>query len=128
VRRTFDWGVLDEKGTHPNTNIERPKWDFGLPVSYCVIIVSVPVDYVETKFVLKVKLLSVPKRTRAKYLQKAQFCFPHVEFIPDCFGTVTGHPDVRYMRTTFRHIAQPTLADVKNLYHEIADNCTDKTI
>jgi hypothetical protein len=27
VRGTLDWGVLDEKTTHPNTNIERPKWD-----------------------------------------------------------------------------------------------------
>jgi hypothetical protein len=25
VRDTFDWGVLDEVRTHPNTNIERPK-------------------------------------------------------------------------------------------------------
>jgi hypothetical protein len=29
VRGTFDWGVLDEKKTHPNTNIERSEWDFG---------------------------------------------------------------------------------------------------
>jgi hypothetical protein len=29
VRGTFDWGVLDEKRTHPNTDIERLKWDFG---------------------------------------------------------------------------------------------------
>jgi hypothetical protein len=39
-----------------------------------------------------------------------------------------GHPDARHVRTTFRHIAQPTLADVENLYREIADNCTDTTI
>jgi hypothetical protein len=25
----LDWGVLDEKRTHPNTNIEWSKWDFG---------------------------------------------------------------------------------------------------
>jgi hypothetical protein len=29
VRGTFDWGVQDEKRTHPNTDIEGPKWDFG---------------------------------------------------------------------------------------------------
>jgi hypothetical protein len=39
-----------------------------------------------------------------------------------------GHPDARHVRTTFRHIAQPTLADVENLYHEILDNCNDTTI
>jgi hypothetical protein len=39
-----------------------------------------------------------------------------------------GHPDVLHVRTSFRHIAQPTLADVENLYCEIADNCTDRTI
>jgi hypothetical protein len=38
-----------------------------------------------------------------------------------------GHPDARHVRTMFRHIAQPTLADVENLYREIADNCTDTT-
>jgi hypothetical protein len=29
VSGTFDWGVVDEKKTHPNTYIEWPKWDFG---------------------------------------------------------------------------------------------------
>jgi hypothetical protein len=67
VRYTFDLGVLDEKRTHPNTNIERSKWDFG-PTSVILCHNSVgAVAYVETKCVLNVKLLSVPKRTRAKY-------------------------------------------------------------
>jgi transposase InsO family protein len=39
-----------------------------------------------------------------------------------------GHPDVRHVRTTFRNITQPTLADVENLYREIADSCTDTTL
>jgi hypothetical protein len=42
VRGTFDWGVLDEKRTHPNTDIEGPNGILVLQVSYCVIIVSVP--------------------------------------------------------------------------------------
>jgi hypothetical protein len=63
----FDWGVLDEKRTHPNTNIEGRKWNFGpTSVILCHNIVGA-VAYVETKCVLKVKLLSVPKRTRAEY-------------------------------------------------------------
>jgi hypothetical protein len=67
VRGTLDCGVLDEKRTHPNTNIERPKWDFGPPsVILCHNSVGA-VAYVETKCVLKVKLLSVLKRTRARY-------------------------------------------------------------
>jgi hypothetical protein len=69
VRGIFVWGVLDEKRTHPNTNIERSKWDFG-PTSVILRPNSVgAVAYVETKCVLKVKLLSVPKRTRARYEQ-----------------------------------------------------------
>jgi hypothetical protein len=61
VRGTLDWGVLDEKGTHPNTNIERSKWDFG-PTSVILFHNSVgAVAYAEKKCVLKVKLLSVPK-------------------------------------------------------------------
>jgi hypothetical protein len=69
VRGTLDWGVLDEKRTHPNTNIERPKRDFGLTsVILCHNSVGV-VAYVETKCVFEVKLLSVPKRTRARYEQ-----------------------------------------------------------
>jgi hypothetical protein len=71
VRGTFDWGVLDEKRTHPNTNIERSKWDFGpTSVILCHNCIGA-VDYVETKCVLKAKLLSVPKRTRARYEQYA---------------------------------------------------------
>jgi hypothetical protein len=67
VRGTLDRGVLNEKRTHPNTNIERSKWDFG-PTSVRLCHNSVgAVAYVETKCVLKVKLLSVPKRTRARY-------------------------------------------------------------
>jgi ribosomal protein S26 len=69
VRGTFDWGVLDEKRTHPNTNIGRSKRDFGpTSVILCHNCVGA-VAYVETKCVLKVKLLSVPKRTRARYEQ-----------------------------------------------------------
>jgi hypothetical protein len=64
---TFDLGVLDEKMSPQNTDIEGPKWDFG-PAS--VILrhnIVGAVAHVETKRVLKVKLLSVQKRTRAKY-------------------------------------------------------------
>jgi hypothetical protein len=39
---------------------------------------------------------------------------------------VEDHHDARHVCTTFRHIAQPTLADVENLYREITDNCTDQ--
>jgi hypothetical protein len=68
VRGSFDWGVLDEKMTHPNTEIEGPKWDFA-PTSVILYHNSVgEVAYVETKCVLKVKLLSVPNRTRAGYV------------------------------------------------------------
>jgi hypothetical protein len=89
VRGTFDWGVLDEKMTNPNTNIERSKWDFGpTSVKLCHNCVGAVV-YVETKCVLKVKLLSVPKRTRARYEQGRLSFSPHVEFIPECFGNVT---------------------------------------
>jgi hypothetical protein len=60
VRGILDWGALDEKRTHPNTNIERSKWDFG-PTSVILCHNSVgAVAYVETKCVLKVNLLSVP--------------------------------------------------------------------
>jgi hypothetical protein len=49
VRRTFDWGVLDEKRTHPNTNIGRSKWDFGpTNVRLCHKCVGA-VNYVETE-------------------------------------------------------------------------------
>jgi hypothetical protein len=67
MRGTFDWGVLNEKRAHPNTNIEGPKWDFSPTsvISYHNLVGAVA--YVETEFVLKVKLLSVPKWTRAKY-------------------------------------------------------------
>jgi hypothetical protein len=61
VRGTFEWGVLNVKRTHPNTNIERSKWVFG-PTSVILCHNSVgAVAYVETKCVLKVNLLSVPK-------------------------------------------------------------------
>jgi hypothetical protein len=69
VRGTFDGGVLDEKRTNPNTSIRWSKWDFG-PTSVILCHSSVgDVAYVDTKCVLKVKLLSVPKRTRARYEQ-----------------------------------------------------------
>jgi hypothetical protein len=51
---SFDWGVLDEKRTHPNTDIEGPKRDFGLTsVILCQNCVGA-VAYVETERVLKV--------------------------------------------------------------------------
>jgi hypothetical protein len=63
VRGTLDWGVLDEKRTHPDKTIERSKWDFG-PTIVILCHNSVgAVTYVETKRVLKLKLLSVPKKT-----------------------------------------------------------------
>jgi hypothetical protein len=69
VRGTLDCGVLDERRTHRNTNIERPKWDFG-PTSVILCHNNVgAAAYVEMKFVLQVKLLSVPKRARARYKQ-----------------------------------------------------------
>ena len=69
MRGTFDWGVLNEKRTHPNTNIEGPKWDFN-PTSVILCHNSVgAVAYVETEARVEVKLLSVPKRTLAKYYQ-----------------------------------------------------------
>jgi hypothetical protein len=34
---------------------------------------------------------------------------------------IHGHADVRHVRTTFRNIQHPTLADIENLYREIAD-------
>jgi hypothetical protein len=68
-RDILDWGVLDEKRTHLNTNIERPKRDFS-PLSVILCHNSVgAVAYVRRKRESKVKLLSVPKRTRAKYYQ-----------------------------------------------------------
>jgi hypothetical protein len=49
VRGTFDWGVLEEKSiTHRQTS-KGPNGISVLPVSYCVIIVPVPVAYVETE-------------------------------------------------------------------------------
>jgi hypothetical protein len=69
VRGTLDSGVLNEKRTHPNTDIEAPKWDFG-PTSVILFHNSVGVvAYVETEACVDVKLLRVPKRTRAKYYQ-----------------------------------------------------------
>jgi hypothetical protein len=69
VKGTFDWGALDGKMTLPNTNIERSKWDFG-PTSVILCHNSVgAVAYVETEAGVEVKLLSVLKRTRAKYFQ-----------------------------------------------------------
>jgi hypothetical protein len=67
MRGTLDWGVLDEKRTHPNTNIEGLKCYFG-PTSVILYHNGVgAVAYVETECVLKAKLLSVPKRTRKIY-------------------------------------------------------------
>jgi hypothetical protein len=72
----------------PKYKHERSKWDFGpTSVILCHSCVGA-VAYVETKCVLKVKLLSVPKMTRAIYEQYALSFSPHVEFIPECFGTV----------------------------------------
>jgi hypothetical protein len=49
VRGTLDWGVLDEKRTHLNPNIEMSKWDFG-PTSVILCHNSVgAVAYVETE-------------------------------------------------------------------------------
>ena len=68
MRGTFDWGVLDEKRTHPNTNIEGPEWDFGpTSVILCHNCVGA-VAYVGKVCVLKVKLLSVPKKDPCKIL------------------------------------------------------------
>jgi hypothetical protein len=65
ARGTTNWVVLNEKRTHPNTDIEWSKWDFGpfsaIPCQNCVVAVA----YVRRKCSLKVKLLIVTKRTRA---------------------------------------------------------------
>jgi hypothetical protein len=65
-------GVLDEKRTYPNTDIEWPKWDFGptsvIPSHICVITCHSCVGalaYVRWNRSSKVKFLLVPKRTRA---------------------------------------------------------------
>jgi hypothetical protein len=82
VRGTFDWGVLDEKRTHPNTNIERPKWAFG-PTIVMLCHNSVgAVAYVETEAWVEVKLLSVPKRTQAKILSISVGFLYNVERYP----------------------------------------------
>jgi hypothetical protein len=61
-------GESGRERPHPNTNIEGPKWDFG-PTSVILCHNSVgAVAYVETKCVLKVKLLSVPKKDPYKIL------------------------------------------------------------
>jgi hypothetical protein len=65
--RGFSIGESWTRKDSPNTNIEGRKWDFGpTSVILCHNIVGA-VAYVETKCVLNVKLLSVPKSTRAKY-------------------------------------------------------------
>jgi hypothetical protein len=47
------------------------------------------VAYVGKKCVLKVKLLSVPKKDQCKILAISAKFPPHVDIIPECFGTVT---------------------------------------
>jgi hypothetical protein len=73
VRGTFDWGVLDEKRTHPKTDIEGPKLDSGvIPFHNCVGAVA----HVRRKRESKGKLLSVQKRIRANnasFVQKTVF-------------------------------------------------------
>lgn len=38
------------------------------------------------------------------------------------------HPDVRHLRTTFRQIPHPTLADVEHLFRELHDCCSPSTL
>jgi hypothetical protein len=58
----LDWGFLADKRTHKNLNIEWPQWDFGfISVVLCQCCLGAVV-YVDTKCVLEVKLLSVPKK------------------------------------------------------------------
>jgi hypothetical protein len=72
---------------------QRPKWDFG-PTSVILCHNSVgAVAFVETKCVLKVKLLSVPKGPVQDTSNRRLSFSPHVEFIPECFGTVTTGVD-----------------------------------
>ena len=47
--------------TYPNTDLEGPKWDFG-PISVISVIIVSGRGLCETECVLKVKLLSVPKK------------------------------------------------------------------
>jgi hypothetical protein len=91
VRGTFAWGVLDEKRTHPNTNFEWSKWDFG-PISVIPCHNSVgAMAYVETKCVLKSKAAESTKKDpckiRTKFLSSRRF-------IPECFGALTNRPSV----------------------------------
>jgi hypothetical protein len=50
------------------------------------------------------------------------YAAPHASIKRALKGT-KGHPDVRYLRTTFRNITQPTMDDVENLYRKLADTC-----
>jgi hypothetical protein len=47
------------------------------------------VAYVGKEFV-EVKLLSVPKKDQCKILAIGAWFQPHVDIIPECFGTVTA--------------------------------------
>ena len=68
MRGTFDWGVLDEKMTHPNTNIEGPKWDFNPPsVIMCHNRVGA-VAYVGKMCLLKSKAAECTKEDPCKIL------------------------------------------------------------
>ena len=68
MRGTFDWGVLDEKRTHPNTNIEGPKWDFNPPsVIMCHNRVGA-VAYVGKVCLLKSKAAECTKEDPCKIL------------------------------------------------------------
>jgi hypothetical protein len=73
MRGTFDLGVLNEKRTHPNTEIEWPKWDFRpFSIITCHNFVGA-VAYVRRKRSLKVELLSKPKMTSANTSDKRRF-------------------------------------------------------
>jgi hypothetical protein len=75
-------GSPGRERTHPNTNIERPKWDFG-PTSVILCHYSVgAVPYVGKKCVLKVKLLSVPKTDPCKILSISVGSLYNVESYP----------------------------------------------
>jgi hypothetical protein len=68
----------------------RSKRGFGpTSVILCHNLVDA-VGYVDTKCVLKAKLLRVPKITRSNYYQYAKRFSPRVQFIHECLGTVTA--------------------------------------
>jgi hypothetical protein len=85
----FNLSLIYQQKVSPKYKHRRAEMGFG-PTSVILCHNSVgAVAYVETKCALKVKLLSVPKKDPCQILAIGAQS-PHVEFIPECFGTVTA--------------------------------------